>query len=367
MRIMDKYGKILFALLLCLTFVGCQIDNAKLSAGESIADIEYKQLPVVENLQLGESEEENLCYQDENTLIFSIGPRNGASEGPLNATMRIVEYDLKEQKIKRQYREDSFWTVCSAVPAYDGIAYVYYEAQKEGFGWEIRYQDIEGVRVLDAGTCDSYDDSPKIFLIEETLVFLYEDHESGTDGKIVGLKKIVDGAVECIAEYRQYSLRWSILAHNGSQYIFEVQDHENHSFLLVGDLEDINVEEPIIDGSLNSFGINGNEAFYSICEGKWKSSFYSVDLKTRQTNKLTEEARPYYRLSGSGESIVCVDSGFNLYTVDSESGELQSAKIPENYEDLAVPAAITFYPLLENRYIVLFNNDYWIMNVIGRY
>ena len=46
MRIMDKYGKILFALLLCLTFVGCQIDNAKLSAGESIADIEYKQLPV---------------------------------------------------------------------------------------------------------------------------------------------------------------------------------------------------------------------------------------------------------------------------------------------------------------------------------
>lgn len=123
-----------------------------------------------------------------------------------------------------------------------------------------------------------------------------------------------------------------------------------------------------IDGRLNSFGINEKGAFYSTIWGDNRSavnrsSFYCIDLQKGQAEKRLEKVRPYYRLAGSGESLVCVDGGFNFYTVDAKTGELQALQIPARYREPGMTVAISAIPLGGGRYMVMFNEDIWLMQI----
>lgn len=369
-----KYKKIVLCLILCMLFAGCQPFSHEQTVIEKYPSVEYEFLPIVDDLQLREGEKENICFCNEEMIIFAIGPRNGTSEGPLNKTVRLVEYDLQKRKISAQYEEDSFWTIRDAIPYQNGLAYVYYETiDKDSdfrMHWQIRYQsamDKGEKRVLDEGICDSWWDPPRLFLLDEKAVFLYEDKDLSSGVKSIGLKKILDERIELITEYEKYNLADSLIENNGTYYIFFAENKEGNQVLMVGDQEKIYVEENT-EGGLNSFSINEKVAFFSAVVEKNRfsingSSFYCIDLQNGIVEEKIGNVRPYYRLMGSGESIICVDNGFNFYSVTPESGELQRIEIPERYCKADVTVVIGTFSLGGNRYLALFNEDYWLMQI----
>ncbi len=220
---------------------------------------------------------------------------------------------------------------------------------------------------MDFGICDSWWDAPRLFCLEEATVFLYTDEALHGEAKTTGLKRIAGGQVERIAEYAHYTMKDSTVETNGTHYVFAAEDKAGGACLLVGDLKGLCAKMQI-DGRLNSFGINEKEAFYSSIWGDNRaavnrSSFYGIDLQKGQAEKRREKVRPYYRLAGSGESLVCVDSGFNFYTVNAASGELQALEIPAQYREPGATVAIGAFSLGDDRYMVMFNEGEWLMRL----
>ncbi|MGN0732899.1 MAG: hypothetical protein ACI4LC_01850 [Emergencia sp.] len=314
------------------------------------------------DLDLAEKEYSTCCYANEKEIVFSIGERTGALIGPLVNTTKLIVYDIEMKKIVQNYDLCIEEYVYYAVPYENGIVYSLYQAREddETYQWYIKYVSKKGEKLLDQGTCSTYDRMPMLGILDGVPVYLYENIADGS----YGVKKIENFQVDLLEEFYEGSLLSTEIHIADDQYCFMVED-DNQLNCCFGNLTGI-LDEVEFEGQLISYGLNKEHIFISVATEEDTYCLYCIDTKNASIETFFMD-QPLYRLTGSGQSMLCVDYQFNVYSVTiGQDVTLTEKFIKEN--DASGNASVFFFSVGEDNYIIAFmldgiTYDYYIVEL----
>lgn len=350
--------KIIFAsicLVLVLYLLGCQEKGTDNSSKAPV--IAYEKLNV--DIDLLEAESPTCCYTDESQMIFSVGVRNGAQDGPLVNTTRLVIYDYSSGKITKEYLIDSEAYIYNAMPYGDGILFsTYGNLDEKKTLWKVQHISEKGIETIDRGYARSYDLIPNFGINKEGIIYCYEDID---EGEYTFGVKAVNGLNSDIvfSEESDYRLvnpgRFPCNNNNYMLMVGKLKD--DYATMVIGDQSGITGKYPLKE-KLSSYGINDNMAICSSVKTQDEYSLHTVNLKIREEDH-TNSGRPLFRIEGSGDSFVSVDSKFNLFVINNSEEVTKVEFDPPGEIGKGYFSFVLFYPISNGNYIALFDNEHY--------
>lgn len=349
-----------------------QLDSQKIKKNEALnlenkqKEISMKYEKINPQLSLEEDEIETLCYTDENYLVFSVGKKNGALNGPTIDTQYLVVYDCQKKKliVKYEIKLDSY--VADAIPYGEGLLYSYYKkvkAEKETYQWKVVYINRKNQRgqLIDQGLCQNYDRIPRFAILGQSTVYLYENIEYNE--RFCGVKKVKGEKALNFFKSHDLELLETTIDSNRRKCCF-LAIKKNTPILAIIE-ENGDIAEYEVDGKIMAFDINPSFAMVSLQDKVQENQFslHVVDLRTKKTMNF-ESTIELYRLKGGEDSFCyCVDWQFKPYQIDIESGTISRINLPKKYE--YKNPAIYFYPATKLGRVVAFSTeeeiDYYYM------
>ena len=343
----------LCVLLIGVLFIsGCTDDVDKTNGIASMQQIDV-------NLDVEDDEIATCIYQNENNMIFSIGTRNGKTEGPLVNTDRLSLYNIDEQKetILPIHKDEN---VYRAMELDGGILYAIYKLREDNkYDWFLNYFVNNEERAIDKGICDSYDDIPAMKMIDNIPYYLYcDEHLNSNEKYELGVRRIKNNDVETIfSETQKTAVSMSAFLSNGKEYCF--LKGSTLPIICIGDDSGIKYEKKM-NMKMVDYGINDDFVICSlgIEEGdQEKLALLSINLKNGDVMKNDAEEQ-YYRIQGSGNAFLCVDWQFAPYQINIENKGTPAVTKLDYPGDVDLPNSNVFFsPLGDQKYMVIYNRN----------
>lgn len=304
-------------------------------------EVNYK--PITLNFELEEGQSETGCFYGSESIIFSIGERNGRPEGPLVNTVSLVLYDYIKEKVLKEFPVNSDAYICSAIPYKEGILYLDYEGVFEDVTWKLTFINDEGATIVKDGICSSYEHTPVLRFIDETPCFFWED------GNFCGLSKIVDDEIIQVFEREKQSPGPSYFTTNGHEFFFlEGNDYGN---FVIGDMSGIKYEYPS-DKKIISFAITQDYIACSLAKDE-NYSLLKIDLKKGIGEEVNMD-EPLYRLEGIGKNTCFgVYNNFESFQLNLKDNKLSETPYPKDLQGTSSPRI--YYRVSEDIGIAVFS------------
>lgn len=148
------------------------------------------------------------------------------------------------------------------------------------------------------------------------------------------------------------------MEHEGHNYMLMVGKlKDDYETMVIGDQSGITGKYPLKE-KLSSYGINDNMAICSSVKTQDEYSLHTVNLKTREEDH-TNSGRPLFRIEGSGDSFVSVDSKFNLFVINNSEEVTKVEFDPPGEIGKGYFSFVLFYPISNGNYIALFDNEHY--------
>lgn len=341
-------------LMISILLAGCGNEE---NVSEKEITATYEKLNV--DLELSEGENLTYCYCTDEQMVFSIGERTGAQAGPLVNTKYLILYNYKEGNIEKKFDINSDAYVYNAVPYLDGILFSTYENSSESDTlWEVQYISDNETVTIDRGNCESYEKMPAIAYLGENPIYVYEDIEEEYQ---CGVKMVENMNATSLIKESRFRLLDAEIHSNGSQYAFMADKTQDYSTYIIGDKDGIIREYELKDKLLN-YSINKDFAICSLQNSDTDIKLLAINLKDG-SDVYADAGRALYRMKGSGDTCLTVDSGFTMFAVNTgKTISKTQIELPEELENKK--PSVMYYPLSEGRYAVKFDEDlFYIMKI----
>ena len=339
--------KFLGVLCVCIALAFCAGCGVSESGDAWPCKAVYEPLNI-ELPELQEGQARLCCYADANNFVFAVGNRNGKQTGPLYDTQYL--YVCGRAGEGKTYPVNTAAYVISAVPYGDGVIYVDYAVNSDfAHDWELVLMRGENKKTLAAGTVKDFDRVPKLFFLNESAVYLWEDETS------FGLNLIEEETVRTLWRETEGTLvSVDGACSNGEVFCVPVSfDGEAWATMYIADMQGVLLKKTL-SGGITSFAIND---MYAICGTGEKNAAGTSEFAIERfsaaenTSGSSEVTSALWRLCGSGLSAVCVDDNFRIWGLNVETGEMEELAAPPE-----VPTyrnwPILFFSLGENSYMV---------------
>ena len=312
---MKKYTLLLIICIICL-LSGCNAGNT-----------EYKMNSAVDLKDLIEPGEELTCaYADSSSIILSIGNRNGKVIGPLVDTDRLLLKNYSDGSSSTLKLETEAYII-NAIPYNDGLLYSTYVLEDDLYRWSVIYESDNERISIDEGTCSDCTYVPGFAMVNDRICYLSINKAGESWEQSVKLltgyrsDAIFSVELESVSEPRFFS--------NGKEYCF-IADTSGPAEYFIGTEEGITLRGGI-EGEISSFGINDSYMVIgTVDEGEDfdKPYIFAIDLSSGETNSVPSEVISY-RIAGSGNEFLCVDSEFSVFALDTTGKDLAWKQISE--------------------------------------
>ncbi|MEG1470785.1 MAG: hypothetical protein RSC31_09095, partial [Anaerovoracaceae bacterium] len=348
------------SLLMLGGMCSCGVAEEDISSKEP--EVVYEQLKV--DISQKKNEEISLCYCTPTEMVFSVGVRNGAMDGPLVNTERLVLYDYQKNNIAMQFQMNTDAYIYNAMPYKDGILYsTYGETGGMSTSWKVMFINSKGTKTIDKGYARQYDGMPCFGEINGKPIYVYEDIDG--ESYQCGVNIINDFVAVAIFTDENYSLCGSgILPTNGTEYMLMMsKEKDDYATVVVGNEKGIIGRYPLKE-KLAAYNINESYAICSTVKSQDEFSLLTIDLKEAKESN-TDAGRPLFRITGGkGKSFVSVDSSFNMFAINAGK-KTSKTTIEMPIEIYKGSQAVAYYPIEESKYVVSFDNkSYYRMTVI---
>lgn len=326
--------------MLCLCSCGQAQDKGLQSGSEVHIDI-----------GLDSKQDMWICSVSDNKAVISVSQENGKSEGPLSDTQYIAVYDLEKNETVKKYTVDTDAYITSALLYQDGLLYVDYDGTFEDVKWSLIYEDEQGKEVLDSAVVSSYTDTPSLALVGGKAVYVYPNQKRNS----FILKCAEEKEVRQLVSMKGYSTDTTQISVGADSFCFTAtKKGDTYSTAFFAGTEGIKAQLAL-NGKITSFTAESKYAIFGLGdEAGEKFSVLTVDMASFETKK-TETAFPLYRLAASGESCLCVDNHFQIYSFDTQSGQLQQQEKPQSY--YLQNASVIFHSAPDGKFIVRFDSS----------
>jgi hypothetical protein len=327
--------------IMTMFLTGCQSAESK----SLFTNPKYTQVDITFDIE--ENQLETLCYVDDEIALFTIGTESGRQVGLVYDTDYILSYDYTNGKVVKTFQIDSDGDIFSAVPYKEGILYVDYTNQLEDTRWQIKFTDGEKTTVLAEGECDSYSQTPKMTLLENTPVYVWQDNSNNTYK--YGVNKVEDMTVSNIFTDTENTLGSVYFYGNGKEYCTLIQKPDSEfGSVVVGNLEQ-RLFTYDLKHKLTSFGITNEKVVCALADSDRDMSIQSIDIKT-QTMEESIRYKQIYALKGLNNNTILYADGTDLCQIDIDNFE--KTEIPSTEEISSLTGSRVIYPISEDKCII---------------
>lgn len=295
-----------------------------------------------------EDEVPECIYADGNHFILSVGKRNGQTTGPLVDTNRLIINNF-DNTANLVFNLNTNTYITQAIPYLNGIIYSTYVMEEELCKWKIIYDDGKNTTQLDQGVSNDCMNVPEFAAVNNKVCYLSVNKEGKSWTESVNVlnelskEEIYSETLKKINEPRFIS--------NGKKYCF-ISNVCGKPEYFIGDENGIKTRGEF-SGKITSFGINDRYMAIGAVEESDDEDFPIMNLINLDNGNITKSDSDIlaYRIAGSGDSFLCVDSEFSVYKLTEKTDEANWDYISKigDYSFNCNP--ISFFSLGNNKYI----------------
>lgn len=333
---MKKLFCILISLIILFTFSSC-INNTK----KDLSELNF-------DFNLEENQDVWLCYESENDIIITVGKDSGKEIGPVIKTEYLAMYDLENNRITDKYYVDTDAYIANVVPYENGILYVDYEGFFENVEWHLIYAENDLKEEIDSGTVSSYERVPYLTVVNDVPVCLIEEDS------VFSVSSVENKELNPIYRSNEYQLDYVNAECNASMYCFTVTDKEsNEGKIFIGDISGIKNICPL-ENKITSFSITDNFAVFALGTEETEEFYIQlINLKNGETETVKTDTA-LWRMTGGKDICLCVDSSFNIFSLNTGEKTLEKADKTDSY--IIQNSAVAFHHLNKDEFIVRFDS-----------
>lgn len=282
---------------------------------------------------------------------------NDAIIGPSVSTEYLAVYDLEKGTISQKVDVETEAYIVNAAWFQEGIVYVDYENPLDKTTWSILRRDDSGTHLIAQGNARSWMAVPHLAVLENRLLFLWEDPDAGS----IGIYEITGSTYSELFSVERFSLYSTEFYHNGQEFCFMAGRPEaEFATIFVGNADGIQYQYDL-SHKLTSYAISNHAVLVGLGDEKTKEFFaLNLDLDTYEAS-LFKVYRPLYRMTaGQSETALCVDDRFDFYEIVPEEGRIRQLDMPSDSYFFQV-ATVAISPAVNQRYLVHFETreDGW--------